>query len=217
MEALTKIGCDASAEALMEIAVNGSGSVQRAARDGLALMAGPRVEEVIRDGAAAGDARSRSAAIGLLGKRRVPGATETLLGYATDGNEEVRSAAFRALVDVADAVDVGKLADLVAGTDGQRARSSASAALRAVLTRASDKAVAAKTVIERIGSSDGDARITLLTCLDAAGGPAALDTVTQAAQSSVEALREAGSRTLGNWPDFEAADILTIASKSETS
>jgi len=218
IETLTQIGCDASAEALMEIAVNGSGSVQRAARDGLALMAGPRVEEVIRDSAAAGDARSRSAAIGLLGKRRVPGATETLLGYATDGNEEVRSAAFRALVDVADAVDVGKLADLVAGTDGQRARSSAGAALRAVLTRASDKAVAAKTVIERIESSDGDARITLLTCLDAAGGPAALDTVTQAAQSSDEALREAGIRTLGNWPDFEAAEILlAIASESETS
>ena len=218
IETLTQIGCDESAEALMEIAVNGSGSVQRAARDGLALMAGPRVEEVIRDSAAAGDARSRSAAIGLLGKRRVPGATETLLGYATDGNEEVRSAAFRALVDVADAVDVGKLADLVAGTDGQRARSSAGAALRAVLTRASDKAVAAKTVIERIKTVEGDARITLLTCLDAAGGPAALDTVTQAAQSSDEALREAGIRTLGNWPDFEAAEILlAIASESETS
>ncbi len=218
IETLTQIGCDESAEALMEIAVNGSGSVQRAARDGLALMAGPRVEEVIRDSAAAGDARSRSAAIGLLGKRRVPGATETLLGYATDGDEEVRSAAFRALVDVADAVDVGKLADLVAGTDGQRARSSAGAALRAVLTRASDKAVAAKTVIERIKTVEGDARITLLTCLDAAGGPAALDTVTQAAQSSDEALREAGIRTLGNWPDFEAAEILlAIASESETS
>lgn len=218
IETLTQIGCDESAEALMEIAVNGSGSVQRAARDGLALMAGPRVEEVLRDGAAAGDAKSRSAAIGLLGKRRVPGATETLLGYATDGNEEVRSAAFRALVDVADAVDVGKLADLVAGTDGQRARSSAGAALRAVLTKAPDKAAASKAVIERVKTADGNARITLLTCLDAAGGPAALDTVTQAAQSSDEALREAGIRTLGNWPDFEAVDVLlTIASRSETS
>lgn len=218
IETLTEIGGDESAEALMEIAVNGSGSVQRAARDGLARMVGPRVEEVISASASSGEVKSRSVAIGLLGKRRVFGAGEILLGYAADANEDVRSAAFRALVDVADAVDVETLVDLVARTGGQGAGSSAGAALRAVLSKAPDKAAASKAVIERIKTVEGDARIILLTCLDAAGGPAALDTVTQAAQSSDEALREAGIRTLGNWPDFEAVDVLlTIASKSETS
>jgi hypothetical protein len=157
-------------------------------------------------------------AIGLLGKRRVPGAADILLGYAADGNEEISSAAFKALVDVADVVDVGTLTDLVAKTSGQDARSSAAAALRAVLTKARDKASAAEAVIERIKTSGGDTKITLLTCLDAAGGPEALETVTQAAQSTEEALREAGIRTLGNWPDFQAADILLeIASNPQTS
>lgn len=218
IETLTEIGCDESAEALMEIAVNGSGSVQRAARDGLALMAGPRVEEVISGAASSGEMKSRSVAIGLLGKRRVPGAAETLLGYAAEADEDVSSAAFRALVDVADTVDVETLADLVAKTTGRSARSSAGAALRTVLTKAPDKAGAAQAVLERIRTTDGDAKITLLACLDAAGGPAALDAVARAAQSSDEALREAGIRTLGNWPDFEAADVLLqIASRPETS
>jgi HEAT repeat protein len=218
IETLTQVGSDASAETLLEITLKGSGSVQRAARDGLARMAGPRVDEVIAARAASGEVKGRSAAIGLLGKRRVPGAVDVLLSYAADGNEEIRSAAFRAMVDVADAVDPATLADLVATTTGQSARSSAGAALRAVLTKAPDKAGAAQAVLERLRTTDGDSKITLLGCLDAAGGPAALDAVARAAQSSDEALREVGIRTLGNWPDFEAADILlTIASKSETS
>ncbi len=90
--------------------------------------------------------------------------------------------------------------------------------MRAVLTKASDKAAASKAVIDRVKTANGDAKLTLLMSLDAAGGPAALDVVTQAARSSDEALREAGIRTLGNWPDFEAADVLLgIASTSETS
>lgn len=218
IETLTEIGCAESAEALLDIAVNDSGSVQRAAREGLARMVGPRVEDVISTGAASGEVKSRSVAIGLLGKRRVPGAAETLLGYAADADEEVSSAAFKALVDVADVVDAGTLADLVAKTTSGSARSSAGAALRAVLTKAPDKTAASKAVIERIDATDGDAKVALLMSLDAVGGPAALDMVTHTAQSSDEALREAGIRTLGNWPDFDAADVLLkIASNSETS
>lgn len=218
IDTLTEIGCDESAEALLDIAMNGSGAVQRAAREGLALMVGPRVEEVIRASAASGDVKKRSAAIGLLGKRRVPGVVDALTGYAADGNEEIGSAAFKAMVDVADMVDAGTLADLLAKTSGQGARSSAGAALRAALTKASDKTAAAEAVIERVKNSTGEVKVTLLMSLDAAGGPAALRVVTEAAQSSDETLREAGIRTLGNWPDFAAADVLLkIASNSETS
>ena len=46
----------------------------------------------------------------------------------------------------------------------------------------------------------------------------ALAAVCEAAQSPDEALCDAGIRTLGNWPDFEAAETLVaIASKPETS
>ncbi len=217
IDTLTAIGCAESAEALMDIAVNGSGRAQRAAREGLALMAGPRVEEIIGDQAASGDVKARVVAIGLLGKRRSPGAAEALLAYAADENEDISSAALKALVDVADLIDPAMLAELIAKT-GPGVRSSAGAAMRAVLAKAPDKAAASKAVIDRVKLTHNEAELTLLMSLDAAGGPEALTVVTQAAQSSDEAKQEAGIRTLSNWPDFEAANVLLdIASDPDTS
>jgi hypothetical protein len=118
---------------------------------------------------------------------------------------------------VADLIDPAMLAELVAKT-GSGVRSSAGAAMRAVLTKAPDKAAASKAVIDRVKLTHNEAELTLLMSLDAAGGPEALTVVTQAAQSSDEAKQEAGIRTLSNWPDFEAANVLLdIASDPKTS
>ncbi|UCD48779.1 MAG: HEAT repeat domain-containing protein [Phycisphaerales bacterium] len=218
IDVLTRVGVDEGAELLMEVAINGRGATRRAAERGLALMAGPRVDEMITDQAASGDAKVRAVALGLLSKRRVPGATEALLGYASEGDEAIRSAAFDALVDVADLVDLETLAGLVAETKADSVRRSGIAALEAALAQASNKNSAAQIVINEIKTADADAKIALLSCLDAVGGPRALRAVVDATQASGEALRDAGIRTLSNWPDFAAAPtLLGIASKSETS
>ncbi len=218
IEALTRVGTDDSAEALFEAAMGGAGAVQKAAREGLAAMVGPRVEEVIGAHAASGDTSGRVVAIGLLGERRVPGSAETLLGYAADTDEDVSRAAFGALIDAADLVDVSALTDLVARTKNRAARDSGITALRAVVAQAADKDAAAAAVIERMNTADAGTRISLLTCLNAAGGSAALKAVCEAAQAQNQALREAGLRTLSEWPDFEAAETLVdIATKPETS
>jgi len=220
IDVLTAIGNDEGAATLMEIAIDGQGATQKAARRALALMVGPRVEDLIAAQAASGETEARVVAIGLLSKRRMPGATETLLGYAADGNDEVRSASFKALVDVADLVDVGTLAELVVKTKSGSVRRSGVTALKAVFAKAQDKDGAAEVVAGQMGASDTDAnaKMALLTCLDALGGNVALKIVVDAARSSNEALRDAGIRTLSNWPDFDAAEnLLRIASKSTTS
>jgi HEAT repeat protein len=215
---LTKIGTDDGAEALLQIAVAGSGATQKAAREGLALIAGPRVEETIAAYAAAGETNARAVAIGLLGKRRAAGAAQTLLAYAADADEQISRAAFAALVDVADQVDAATLADLVAKAKSGGPRDSGVAALRAVLTASKNKDAAAEAVINRMKTTDADARVAMLSSLDASGTIAALATVCEAAQSPDEALSDAGIRTLGNWPSFEGAETLVaIASKPETS
>jgi HEAT repeat protein len=90
--------------------------------------------------------------------------------------------------------------------------------LRAALAVAKDKDATAAVVVGRMKTADAETRIAMLTCLDALGGTAALAAVCDAAQSPDEALRETGIRTLGNWPDFEAAETLAvIASKTDTS
>lgn len=229
IETLTKIGTDEGAEALLEVAITWSGSPQKAALDGLAVMAGPRVDEVIAQRACpfivdspglptAMLVKGRVTAIGLLGKRRAPGAAETLLGYASEENEDISRAAFGALVDVADMVDVTALTDLVAKTKTPAVRESGVAALRAALAVAKDKDATAEAVLSKMKTADAETRIAMLSCLDALGGTAALAAVCDAAQSADDALREAGIRTLGNWPEFEAAETLAvIASRTETS
>lgn len=229
VEALTKVGTDQAAEALLEVATAWSGSPQKAALEGLAVMAGPRVDEIIaeRTGEYLVDTpgtptamllKGRTIAIGLLGKRRAPGSAEALLGYAADADEQISRAAFTALVDVADKVDAATVADLLAKAKSGGPRDSAVVALRAVLTAAKDKDAAAEAVVNRMKTADAGARVAMLSCLDAAGGIAALAAVCDAAQSPDETLCEAGIRTLGNWPDFEGAETLVaIASKPETS
>jgi len=218
IDVLTQIGVDAGAEMLMDVAINGQGATQKAANRGLTLMAGPRVEEIIAAQAAAGDAKARAVALGLLSKRHMPGATQTLLGYAGEGNDEIRSAAFKALIDIAETVDVATLATLVVETKSEKAHRSGIDALKAVLAKAQDKDAAAGAIVAKMKSSGADAKVDLVTCLDAAGGTVALDAVVEAAQSSSEALQDAGVRTLSNWPEFAGAEkLLAVASKSETS
>ncbi|MEN6427672.1 MAG: HEAT repeat domain-containing protein [Phycisphaerales bacterium] len=218
IETLTKVGTDEGAEALLEVAASGSGASQKAAREGLAVMAGPRVDEIVAARAASGDVSSRVAAISVLGKRRTTGAAQTLLGYAASDSDEISRAAFGALVDVADAVDVTAMVDLIAKTKSPAARDSGVTALRAALAVARDKDATGAVVVGRMKTADAETCIALLSTLDALGGTAALAAVCDAAQATDEALSNAGIRTLGNWPDFEAAEtLIAIASKPETS
>ncbi len=215
---LGAIGADAGAKALLEIAANGSGSMQKAAKATLGVMAGPRVDEVIAAQSTAGESKVRDVAIGLIGKRHMPGAAEKLLAFAGDKDESISTAGFKALIDVADSIDIGTLAKLLAETQNGSARNSGVAALKSALAKATDKDATAGIIVSQMEKSSGAGKIALLTSLDALGGSAALKAATDAANSSDAALREAGIRTLSNWPDFDAAEnLLAIASKSDTS
>jgi len=156
-------------------------------------------------------------AIGLLGQRRIAGALESLLGYAGDDNGDISAAAFKALPAVAGSDDIPILADLLIKTESGGARQNAVAALKSVLAKTTDKDAAAQVMIDKMGASGKEVGLSMLATLNALGGSIALKTVAGAAQSSDQAVREAGIRTLSDWPDYEAAEILlSIATKSET-
>ena len=217
IETLMKIGGDQGAEALMKIAINDDGPAQRAAYSGLSVMTGPGVEEMIKARAASGDINCRVIAIGLLGQRRTAGAIQSLLNYAADDNADISAAAFKALAAVADSDDIPTLVDLLAKTESGGARQNAIATLKTVLGKTTDKDAAARVMIDKMEVSGKEVRLAMLASLNALGGSAALKTVTEAAKSSDQAVQETGIRTLSDWPDYEATEILLgIASKSET-
>ncbi len=212
---LSQLGTESSANALLDAAVNGRGSVQRAAQGGLAVMSGPQADALVKTKAESGDSKARAVAIDLLGQRRSEGTVKLLLAYAGDADETVSAAAFQAMVNVADAIDIAALTDLVVKTRNDGARRAGVTALKAVLAKAQDKEAAGKIIVERMNRAEGQTRLALLGSLTSVGGATALKAVTDAAQSSDETVRDAGIRTLSEWPDYEAVPALVdIASNA---
>jgi HEAT repeat protein len=216
-DALSRLGTETSAKTLFDAAVNGRGNVQKAAQSGLAVMSGPPTDALLKAQAVSGAAQARAVAIDLLGQRRSEGTAKLLLAYAAETDETVSAAAFQAMANVADAVDPAALTELVVKAKSDGARAASVTALKAVLAKAQDKEAAGKIVIERMNQAQGQTKLALLGSLTSVGGTAALAAVTNAARSSEEAVRDAGIRTLSEWPDYEAVPALVeIASNAQT-
>ncbi len=216
--ALRQLGTEAGAQALFEVAVGSKGNVQKAAQAGLVAMAGPQADTLLKAKAASGEAKTRTVAIDLLGQRRADGAAKLLLTYAADADEAVSAAAFQAMVNVAESIDVGTVTDLVAKAKSNTVRTAGVVALKAVLAKAQDKEAAAKVVVDQMNKAEGQTKLALLTALNAAGGVTGLKAVTDMAQASDEAARDAGIRTLSEWPGYEAVPVLMdIVLNSQTS
>jgi len=215
--ALSQLGTETSANTLFDAAVNGRGSVQKAAQTGLTVMSSPQADALIKAKAASGEAKARAVAINLLGQRRCEGTAKLLLAYAADADETVSAAAFQAMVNVADAIDMAVLTDLVVKAKSDGARTAGITALKAVLAKAPDKEAAGKIVVEQMNKAQGQTRLVLLSSLTSVGGATALQAVTDAARSSEEAVRDAGVRTLSEWPDYEAVPaLIDVASNAQT-
>ncbi|MBN2028843.1 HEAT repeat domain-containing protein [bacterium] len=218
IHALSEIGSEAAALALMEAAVMLEGDTRDAARQGLAVVTGTGVETFIQNQARSGNANTRVVAIPLLGKRQSPGAVEALYGYAAEKDENIQTAAFQGLTELTGSVDIATLIELIAKTKNEKPRDAGLATLRSVLSATRDKDDAAEIMASEIDDSKKELKPLLLSTLDALGGLTALDQVNNAATSSDETMKDAGIRTMSEWPDFEAAGkLLAIASQSNTS
>ncbi len=216
IQTLTRIGCDESAATLLELAATAQGETQKDAQKGLARMSGPMVDETLLACAASGKPESRAVAIGLLGERQVAGVTEKLVAYAGEEDAKISAAALKAMGDVAAGNDVASLAGLLVGAKSPEARKSGEAALKSALGKATDKEEAVNLVVEKMNGAQPDGKLAMIRTLSAAGSASALKVVTEAAQSADENTREAGIRTLSNWPNFDAgAPLLEAVSKAD--
>ena len=215
---LTMLGDATSAESLFETAVKGSGPDKEAAFDGLAIMKGPDVEALIKANALTGDVPSRITAIKLIGERHISDSVPCLLVLAAEENQDISAAAFSALTNFTDSIDVETMVDLLSRAKSDKARNSGVTTLRSVLAKTPDKEGALKYIIEKMGKTEPQIRLTLLGSLNALGSPAALTTVVEATKSLDETTCDVGIRTLSNWPEYDAVRILLdIASNPKTS
>ena len=206
LERLGQIGSPASIPVLFKSAIAGPASMQKAAAAALARISGPGTDAAIVKLAGEGDPKSRATAINALAARNDQSAAPALLKYAAESDPEVSAAACAALAKLGSDNELEGLIQL----DLSGKTPCASAALQAVASRVTDKSAAAKQVIAQTRTAAPGQMAPLFDILAMLGGQEALTSVSQAAGSSNQEVKDAAIRALANWPEFPAARALLV-------
>ena len=218
IDTMSKLGDATSAKSLFDIAVNGRGTEKAAAHEGLVKMMGTNIEITINSNSSSNNVPSRVEAIKLMGERRMADSLNKLLQMAAEDNEQISSAAFKALANIADESSITTLVSLITQTENENARNSGITTLKSILSKAQNKSSAVQIIIDQINKSRGQIKLSLISTLNALGGSRALTTVVETAKSSDDETLNIGIRTLCDWPDYEAiGNLFDIASDSDTS
>jgi HEAT repeat protein len=206
LERLGQIGSAASIPVLFKAATAGPSSMQQAAAAALARISGPGTGAAIMKLAGEGDAKSRATAIGALAARNDQSAAPAVLKYAAESDPEVSAAACAALAKLGTDNELEGLIQLVLSGKAP----CATAALQAVASRVTDKSAAAQKVIAQTRTAAPGQLAPLFEILAMLGGKEALTSVSLAAGSSNEEVKDAAIRALAIWPEFPAAKALLV-------
>jgi HEAT repeat protein len=152
--------------------------------------------------------------IQVLTDRNIIAAAGELMTMATRAEPPVRVAAFKALGKLLPPAELPALIELMIRQDAA-AIGPAEKAVVAVARRGSNPDDCAAAVLEPLASQQPvPTRCTLVRVLGGIGGPKALDATCAAMKHEDPAVRDTAMRTLANWPDARAVDVLLSIFKS---
>jgi HEAT repeat protein len=214
IEAIGYLGDETDVSVLINHLADDDHAVQKAARNSLIRLAGPKASQAILDQSVEATTAIRIALIEILTDRRA-GQSE-LLTAALDDDAQIRRAAMRALGQIAAPEHLPGLVHGVLKAQPGSERIAAERALAAVCQRREDPSQKAKPLLDVMNKLDPQQRIALMPALGRVGGPAALAAVENALNDSDAALHRAGLTALGNWPDGSVVGrLLEIARTDE--
>lgn len=176
-------------------------TVARAALIGLIGWPGPEADSAVVGLLTSPDKRTRIAALGAVGQRRITVALPALLKAAEDADAEVAGAGFTALGELG---GVAEIPGVVNGLLKTRALTEAELALNAMCERQPDPSACADKLVPGLAKAKGDAKLALLGILGGLGGPQALGAMRAAATDPEPAVRETACRALCDWPTADA-------------
>jgi HEAT repeat protein len=195
------MGGDASSVPLLAAIAAGDDEAERkAARAGLASLAGKGVDQKLVDGLGGGDLKTRLEMIRAVGVRGTAAAAPVLMRLARDDNNDIRRESLAALRNTAQPGDVASLAALVATPARPADRAEAARALGAVLRR-SDPSRVEETVKVYASAADSGARSALLPVMGPGGNPQALEVLRSALKEDNPDVKRAAILGLTEWPD----------------
>ena len=176
-------------------------TVAGAALTGLSGWPGPEADSAVVGLLTASGRKTRTAALGAVGQRRITVALPALLQAAGDADAGVAGAAFKALGELAGVAEIPGVVNALVKTE---ALTEAETALNAICERQPDPTICTDKLLPGLAKAKGEAKLALLRTLGTLGGPQALGAVRAAATDPDESVSETARRALCDWPTADA-------------
>lgn len=211
IKALGTLGDETSVQTLVDrTTANVATAERQAARNSLAQLRGPRINQLLTGLLSQGDASQQTELIRILAARSAVSSLAALEKAAEAADGTVRKEAWKALGSLARTPDTAALLDLLVRVRDED-RDDAEKAVGAVLERPGRPDLLA--VLQKLETVEAPAaRGSLIRLASAVGDDRALPALRKAVQSGDAGLREAAVRGLAAWPTpapFE--DLVNLA------
>ncbi|MEA3224371.1 MAG: HEAT repeat domain-containing protein [Planctomycetota bacterium] len=215
--ALGQLGDDTSVVLLAQAAAGAKGAEQKAARDSLYRLRGPKVDQVILDEIPKAEAGAKVELISSMGERNISAGVAPLLKTAKDSDRKVRTESFRVLKVIASPEHLPDLVRLLIEAKSSSDRSECQKTVAAVAHKIEDKSSQAQAVLTVLPTvKQTRSRCSLLGVLGKIGDNKALPVLTAAMKEKDPEIQTAAIRSLAEWPTPEPLlDLLKVAEGSQ--
>lgn len=205
--ALGKLGDATAVPVLVEI-MFGTTKVAGPAKDSLARITGPGVDEKILEALKAEKKTpQRIKLIEVLEQRKAVAAVAVLLDEALGEDASIRASALSALKQTAEPQHIPKMVAATLKAKKGKERDDAELAIVAVASKVVESEKRAEPVLAIFNAANAD-KAALLPLLGRLGGPKALDALRNAMAGGTGPLYDAAVIGLCNWPDSSGAEEL---------
>lgn len=218
LRALGQLGDGTTVGLLAQAAAGARGAEQKAARDSLYRLRGPKVDQTILDAIPTAQAGAKAELISGVGERNIKAGVAPLLKTATDSDRKVRTESFRVLKVIAGPEHLPALVQLLIGAQSSSDRSECQKTVAAVAHKTKDANKQAQAVLTALPNvKQIQSRCSLLGVLGKIGNDRALPVLAAAIKEKNPDIQTAAIRSLAEWPTPEPLlDLLNIAESSES-
>jgi len=217
LKAIGDLGDTSSVSLLSETAAATRGAEQKAARESLYRLRGPKIDEKILAAIHFAESGVKVELIRSTGERNIAAGVDILLKTATDKEASVRRESIRVLKTIAGPNDLPALVRVLIGVQSSVDRREAEKTVTAVAHKISDKNRQAEAVLAALPSvTEEMSRCSLLRVLGKIGDDNALAVLRSGLKDKSAAVKETCIRALAEWPAAEpTTDLLKVVQTTD--
>ena len=217
LKAVGQLGNASSVSLLAQTAAATRGAGQKAARESLYRLRGPKIDETILSSIPKAEAKVKVELVSSVGQRNISRGVYVLLKTAKDSDRKVRVESFKVLKVVAGPEHLPVLVEILLNLPSSSDANEAQKMVAAVAHKIEDENRQAEAVLAVLPSvKDVKKRVLLLGTLGRIGDSSALPVLYEALNGDNVDICGAAIRALADWPTSgPALDLLKTAQSSE--